>query len=339
MIRGARPVVFTVAPVGTINTAEVGNGLDLANEIQGAFVFHWDERALPVNKRQYRFPNGGYDLDSLVRDKLPSIPLPRPLILLTGLPYGVAAQKDAAGFFLFADEKMDFDHHVSLVSTYLWDEMKGDRPLQTYLLLMLAMIALVHQSGLPMHHETHGCLLDYCDNPRDLDKLLRNGFLCEGCDALLQHRIRSGVVSVAQIAAIRKLVGRAVGRKICFVAMPFATRFRPIYDAVAGALRAKGWSVARADEVSRPRRITEAIVQGIMMSDLVVADLTRLRPNVLYELGWADALGCDVVLLSQDVRRIPVDLAGERALPYTCTPGGVRALVAGLRRLAGSGRW
>lgn len=105
-----------------------------------------------------------------------------------------------------------------------------------------------------------------------------------------------------------------------------------MYDVVRRTLEANEWEVVRADRIARPRRITDAIVQAILSSDLVVADLTGENPNVFYELGLAHAAGCDAVLLTQD-RSIPFDVKVERAIMYRASERGLAKLAEELRGL------
>ncbi len=118
--------------------------------------------------------------------------------------------------------------------------------------------------------------------------------------------------------------------------MPFNKTLKPVYRVVSQALRADGWIVQRADEIVRPRRITDAIMQAILISDLVVADLTGSNPNVFYELGLAHATGCDVILLTQE-RRIPFDVTTESTIFYKAHKKGLEALAQQLHRLAAHG--
>ena len=47
----------------------------------------------------------------------------------------------------------------------------------------------------------------------------------------------------------------------------------------------------------------EDIVGNIHTADLIVADLTGLNPNVMYELGIAHGLDKPVIMVAQDLRQ------------------------------------
>lgn len=114
--------------------------------------------------------------------------------------------------------------------------------------------------------------------------------------------------------------------------MPFDDEFDQVHNIVRSSLETNGWDVTRADEIVRPRKITDAIVESVLSSDLVVADITGGNPNVFYEIGLAHAAGRDVVLLTQE-RTIPFDVRVERAVIYRRTKRGLAILAKELRDL------
>jgi nucleoside 2-deoxyribosyltransferase len=72
---------------------------------------------------------------------------------------------------------------------------------------------------------------------------------------------------------------------------------------------------SRADEITQTGRITEQIVRAISNADIVIADITRANPNVLWELGFADGLGRTVIVLNQGASS-PFDLHDLRQIRY-----------------------
>lgn len=185
-----------------------------------------------------------------------------------------------------------------------------------------------------MHEETQGCVFDYCEDPADIDKAIEIGRMCLECERHLSAAVRSGQLSVEQLAGARQLINRAVSRKLAFVLMPFTESMEPVFRVIQRALSHAGWDVVRADHISHPRRITDAIVCAILTADLVVADLTGNNPNVFYELGIAHTAGCDVILLTQE-DRLPFDVTTDRAVLYEPSPRGLRRLKSELSKLAG----
>ena len=103
-----------------------------------------------------------------------------------------------------------------------------------------------------------------------------------------------------------------------FVAIPSGKKFKSIYrDLINEPLENAGFRVTRAQDLSSARNILQDIIQGIERADVVVADLTGLNPNVFYEVGVAHALQKPVILLTQDIDKLPFDLQQYRTIPYS----------------------
>lgn len=76
----------------------------------------------------------------------------------------------------------------------------------------------------------------------------------------------------------------------------------------------------RADDINSPGRITTQIIDHIIESDLIIADLSRLNPNVFYELAIAHAADKPVILIATHGTEIPFDVTQERVVFYTLDP-------------------
>lgn len=319
-----------------MNRAETKNALEVANGIQHAYHFEMYYPRFPLSQKRYRLPNSGFDLEKAVHQLVQGQSLPKPLLFVTSQPYGERESGRRQGTFIFSDHLPEFDPQISIVSTYLWDNL-GTRRLQPYILHNLATAVLAKYGGLRTHADyARRCPFFSSNDPKDIDYLFDNGGLCRICEGTLQRKLRGSDVSVAKIAAARKLFNRALGRSVCFMVMPFRRELDPVYKIVEDALRKEGWTVVRADKIVRPRRITDAILEAILMSDLVVADLTGSNPNVFYEVGVAHATGCDVIMLTQE-KRIPFDVATEETIFYKSTPRGLRVLYDKIREKTANG--
>lgn len=77
-----------------------------------------------------------------------------------------------------------------------------------------------------------------------------------------------------------------------------------------------GVSVRRADDIFDTGEIMQSIWENIVLARALVADLTGRNPNVFYEVGLADVLNKEVVLLSQTMEDVPFDLRSRRVLIY-----------------------
>lgn len=127
----------------------------------------------------------------------------------------------------------------------------------------------------------------------------------------------------------------------CFVLMPFGdrqsdpARFRKMEDlysewikpTVESLLTPTEEKIAchRADKESGPGSIIEHVVESILTSDIVIADLTGRNPNVFYELGVRHAVREGTILIAEGVEHVPFDLRPLRTIIYEYTPSGMLA--------------
>src|SRR2546423_12316911 len=108
-----------------------------------------------------------------------------------------------------------------------------------------------------------------------------------------------------------KLLGRfsqPVKMKTCFVIMPigsdeayriYLNRYENlIKPAIEGVLQGdlRVFDAIRADFISRTGSINHMVLRHLYEADVVIADLTDLNPNVLYELGVRNALRHGTIL-------------------------------------------
>lgn len=105
----------------------------------------------------------------------------------------------------------------------------------------------------------------------------------------------------------------------CLVIIPFASEFDAIYERIKAAVGTAtgGRAACRSlKEVKAAGRITDDIIREVFESAFCVADLTGNNPNVMWETGFAMALGKPIVLIGQDVELMPFDLSHHRLLEY-----------------------
>ncbi len=115
------------------------------------------------------------------------------------------------------------------------------------------------------------------------------------------------------------IIGVELGQleQSCFVVMPFASLFKTQYESVIRpAVEQCGLRCVRGEEIYSRPRIMDDIWKSIRASRLVVAELTGKDPNVLYEVGLAQAIGKPVVILTREENDVPFDLKDLRYLYY-----------------------
>ncbi|NKR72922.1 hypothetical protein GS492_09735 [Rhodococcus hoagii] len=85
------------------------------------------------------------------------------------------------------------------------------------------------------------------------------------------------------------------------------------------ALPLPEWKVVRADEETDPGSITNKVIERIVSSDLIVADLTGHNPNVFYELAVAHGYKKPVVTIMTEGEKVPFDIVDMRTVFYDLT--------------------
>ena len=109
----------------------------------------------------------------------------------------------------------------------------------------------------------------------------------------------------------------------CFVIMPFDSSFVDVYttirQAVTSVRHESSIDCIRLDDTRPAGRITERLLTALRDSSFCVADLTGCKPNVMWETGYAMALGKPLIIVTQDVTTLPFDLRDMQALPYDRT--------------------
>jgi nucleoside 2-deoxyribosyltransferase len=85
-----------------------------------------------------------------------------------------------------------------------------------------------------------------------------------------------------------------------------------------------GYKVLRVDEIQDSGMINKQILESIVESEIVLADLTGGRPNCYYETGVAHATGKELVLIITKGEKKHFDLAGNRFIEWS-TENSLRA--------------
>lgn len=107
-------------------------------------------------------------------------------------------------------------------------------------------------------------------------------------------------------------------QKEIFAAMPFDSAYDDVYFvAMADAARQVGAVCRRVDQEEYSGEVVDRIRATIRTSDAVIADLSESKPNVLYEVGYAHALGKPTVhICSTPLDRLPFDVSHWNTIEY-----------------------
>jgi hypothetical protein len=136
----------------------------------------------------------------------------------------------------------------------------------------------------------------------------------------------------------------------CFVIMPFgnthtnaehASRLESIYSkwikpAVESIIvpgeQNQTISCHRGDKTFRPGEIITHVIENLISSEIVIADLSGRNANVFYELGVRHAVGNNCILISDNIEDVPFDLRPLRTIVYKYEPDSMLMLQDSLKQ-------
>jgi hypothetical protein len=102
--------------------------------------------------------------------------------------------------------------------------------------------------------------------------------------------------------------------------MPYDREFEDVYAtikmSVAEALSGRQIRCFRLDEDQPAGRITQRLLQELQSAAVCVADLTGSRPNVMWEVGYAMALGKPTLIVTQDKSDLHFDIHDMLTIIY-----------------------
>ena len=102
-----------------------------------------------------------------------------------------------------------------------------------------------------------------------------------------------------------------------FMIMPFKDEFLQLYESLKKDLGDE-YEFSNAGEEGNQQNILRDIISPLYHADVVIADLTGLNPNVMYELGVAHTFEKKTIVITQDeLSTLPFDLKQYRAKGYT----------------------
>lgn len=102
-----------------------------------------------------------------------------------------------------------------------------------------------------------------------------------------------------------------------FVIMPFADDFFESYEMIKEHF-SEDFEFSNAGDEENQQNILADIIPPIYSADIVLADLTGLNPNVMYELGIAHSFNKKTIMITRDdLSSLPFDLKQYRAKDYS----------------------
>jgi hypothetical protein len=174
----------------------------------------------------------------------------------------------------------------------------------------------------------------------DMDRSIRRPALEAIAQAYVQSEINrmQREMNMIQINPIFGPAAYPVDPRLVFVLMPFDDDLTLIYnEIVKPCVQSQEFNLVckRADDIKTNKAIIQDIFKAVCEARIIIADMTRLNPNVMYELGVAHTLGKETILIYQREQEIkfPFDLAHIRRIEYENSATGGKKMENDLREV------
>jgi hypothetical protein len=121
--------------------------------------------------------------------------------------------------------------------------------------------------------------------------------------------LNQDTTNIEQLAAdIITLAERIVIPHSVFPVLPFSIAYQDVKDSFAASCKEAGFELHGTDEDTTTERIVPRILDGIRRAAFVIADVSEPRPNIFYEIGFAQGLGKPVILTAKSGTELPFDM-------------------------------
>src|ERR1700759_367710 len=103
---------------------------------------------------------------------------------------------------------------------------------------------------------------------------------------------------------------RSIELSTCFVLMPFDKALNNVYGIIKEILDNLDIKCNRSDDIFDSLPILSTVLEQILRSEFIIADLTNRNPNVFYEVGLCHSFRNpeNVILIAQSMNDIPFDI-------------------------------
>jgi hypothetical protein len=108
-----------------------------------------------------------------------------------------------------------------------------------------------------------------------------------------------------------------IDNRLVFVLTPFNDRFYNEFMTIRATCEEVGFKCFRGDEKEFKGDIFPEMLRYMAKARIIIANINGRNPNVLYELGVAQAMDKSVILVSKEPKDLPIDIQSQRFLIYS----------------------
>ncbi len=166
------------------------------------------------------------------------------------------------------------------------------------------------------------------DQSKECRQKLLNAIALTHIESEVQRVIK--MTNLIQINPIFGPASYSMDKQLVFVLMPFDDELTTIYETIIKpTVESMEMVCRRADDYKTNKAIIQDIWKGICEARLIIADLTNLNSNVMYELGIAHTVGKETIMIYQKNKeevKFPFDIAHIRRIEYENTATGGKKL-------------
>jgi ATP-dependent Clp protease ATP-binding subunit ClpC len=118
-----------------------------------------------------------------------------------------------------------------------------------------------------------------------------------------------------------------INQGVGFVLLPHTPEFNALFEtSIRPAMTANGIQAHKAEDIYQPGSILSQVWRSIRTAEVIVADVSGINPNVIYELGLCYGLHRCPILLVRDPSELPFNLRSLRYIKYQNTIPGAENL-------------
>ena len=107
-----------------------------------------------------------------------------------------------------------------------------------------------------------------------------------------------------------------IEKNFVFVLTPFHNQFLEDFNTIKNICSNVGLKCQRGDENFHKGDIFSQMLKNIVKANLIIANINGRNPNVLYELGIAQALDKPTIFIAKTIEDIPIDIKSKRFIIY-----------------------